>query len=61
MFMGFEFEVTLIIYLFFILIFLLYMIYSLEGINRGIWYIINDGSQTEKKKLDKITKIIKED
>lgn len=61
MFMGFEFEVTLIIYLFFILIFLLYMIHSLEGINRGIWYIINDGSQTEKKKLDKITKIIKED
>ena len=43
------------------MIFLLSIVYSLDGICRGIWHIINDGSQTEKKKLDKITKIIKED
>ena len=59
--MSFEFEIAVIIFLIVMMIFLLSMVYSLDGINRGIWHIINDGSQTEKKKLDKITKIIKED
>lgn len=61
MIMSFEFEITIIIFLFFISIFLLCMVYSLDGINRGIWYIINEESYSEKKKLEKITKIISED
>lgn len=61
MIMSFEFEIILIMFLFFIFISLVCMVYSLDGINRGIWYIINNGSQTEKKKLEKITKIISED
>lgn len=40
--MGFEFEIAVFIFLFFMVIFLLCMVYSLDGICRGIWYIINE-------------------
>ena len=40
--MSFEFEIAVIIFLIVMMIFLLSMVYSLDGICRGIWYIINE-------------------